>query len=1151
MPQITKLLVANRSEIAIRVFRSAHELGIRTVAIYAHEDRYALHRFKADEAYLVGKPGEPIKSYLNIPSIIALAKQHDVDAIHPGYGFMSENPDLCRACNETGIVFIGPHVDALVNLGDKTYARSIAQKVNVPVLGGSEAIKSVDEGKKIAAKLGFPIILKAAKGGGGRGMRVVRAEKEFSSSFEQAQRESLSAFGSPDVFIEKFISKASHIEVQLLGDKHGNLVHLYERDCSVQRRHQKVVEIAPAPSLDAVVRQKLLDASIAVGKAVKYENAGTVEFLVDRETNQFYFIEVNPRIQVEHTVTEEVTGVDIVKSQILVAQGVPLSDPEIGLPSQDSVRTNGFAVQCRVTTEDPTNNFMPDYGRIAHYRSASGMGIRLDAGSAFSGATVNPFYDSLLVKVSARGRRFIDAARRMERCLQEFRVRGVKTNIQFLIKLITNPEFLKGEVTTRFIDDTPDLFLLPRRQNRATKLLSYIGEVLVNGNPLVKGLPKPTRRTPAPVPAVVKPPEHKGSPPPGTRDRLKELGPEKFSEWITKQKQLFLTDTTFRDAHQSLLATRMRTKDLLNIAEIYAHNASDLFSLEMWGGATFDTSLRFLKECPWQRLADMRDKIPNILFQMLFRASNAVGYASYPDNVVKEFCKEAHDAGMDIFRIFDALNWVPNMKVAMEAVRKAGGICEPAICYTGDILNPARSKYDLKYYVELAKELEKLGAHILCIKDMAGLCKPYAAEQLVKTLKQEIGIPIHFHTHDTAGMQASSILKASEVKLDIADGAMAAMSGGTSQPNLNAIVEGLRFTKRESGLSAERLSEISDYWQAVREFYTPFESVMLPATAELYSHEMPGGQYTNLYQQARALGLADQWNRICKVYAEVNELFGDIVKVTPTSKAVGDMALFMVANNFSAADVVDGDRELAYPESVIDLLSGMMGHPPGGFPKKVQKKILKDRPFIKGRPGASLPDADFQVAAEKVAAITARAANNRDVLSYLLYPKVFEEFAAHQKKYSDTSMFPTPIFFYGQEIGEEFTAEIEEGKTLVIKFLTISDPHADGTRSVFFELNGQPRDVSIADKSLESVAIKREQADPANPKQVGANMPGMVVTVAVKTGDKIAKGQKLFTLEAMKMETTISSEVSGVVEKILVKPGSRVEAGDLLLTLNS
>ena len=1145
MPKITKLLCANRSEIAIRVFRSAHELGIRTVAIYAHEDRFALHRFKADEAYQVGAGGEPIRAYLNIPAIIEIATRYGIDAIHPGYGFLSENPELARACKEAGITFVGPHEEALEQLGDKTFARELAKKVNVPILGGSESIKDAAEGKKLAGKLGYPVILKAAKGGGGRGMRVVENEKDFAAAFEQARRESLAAFASPDVFLEKYITSASHIEVQLLGDKHGNLVHLWERDCSVQRRHQKVVEIAPAPNLDPAVRQAVCDAAIQIGKAVKYENAGTVEFLVDRDTSQFYFIEVNPRIQVEHTVTEEVTGVDIVKSQILIAQGTRLDDPEIGLGSQENIRTTGYALQCRVTTEDPANNFMPDYGRIAHYRSAAGMGIRLDAGTAFSGATVNPFYDSLLVKVTARGRRFGDACLRMERCLQEFRVRGVKTNLQFLIKLITHPSFLGGTCTTRFIDETPELFELPKRQDRATKILRYLGEVAVNGNPLVKGLPKATRRTPAPLPAI----EKQGPPPPGTRDKLKELGPQKFSQWILKQKRLWLTDTTFRDAHQSLLATRFRTRDLLNIAEVYAHNVPELFSLEMWGGATFDTSMRFLKECPWQRLADLRDKIPNILFQMLFRASNAVGYASYPDNVVEEFCREAAQAGMDVFRIFDALNWVPNMRVAMEAVQKTGAICEPAICYTGDILNPGRTKYNLAYYVELAKELEKFGANILAIKDMAGLCKPYAAELLVKTLKQEIGIPIHFHTHDTAGMQAASIIKGAEVKLDIADGAMAAMSGGTSQPNLNAVVEALRFTPRDTGLSAERLNEISDYWQAAREFYLPFDSVMPPATADLYSHEMPGGQYTNLYAQARALGLAEQWTTICKTYAQVNALLGDIVKVTPTSKAVGDLALFMVANNLSAADIVDGDRELAFPESVIDLLSGMMGFPPGGFPAKVQKRILKDRPAMKGRPGETLPPADFSAAKAKIAQKTGLEPSQRDVLSYLLYPKVFEEFASHQKLYSDTSMLPTPVFFYGQEVGEELNAEIEEGKNLIIKFLTISEPHVDGTRTVFFELNGQPREVSVIDKSLEASAARNVQADPSNPKHVGASMPGMVVTVGVKVGDKVSKGQKLFTLEAMKMETNVTSDVKGVVESVLVKPGSRVEAGDLLLTM--
>jgi pyruvate carboxylase len=1145
MPKITKLLVANRSEIAIRVFRSAHELGIRTVAIYTHEDRYALHRFKADEAYLVGSPGEPIKSYLNIPAILAIAKEHGVDGIHPGYGFLSENPKFARACREAGITFVGPHPEALDQLGDKTFARNVAKKVGVPVLGGSDAIKSPAEGLKLAGKLGYPVILKAAHGGGGRGMRVVHSEKELTGALEQAQREALSAFGSAEVFIEKFITKASHIEVQLLGDQHGNLVHLYERDCSVQRRHQKVVEIAPAPNLDTKVRDALCEAALKIGRAVNYENAGTVEFLVDRQSNEFYFIEVNPRIQVEHTVTEEVTGTDIVKSQLLVAQGMPLSDPEIGLPSQEAIRTSGFAIQCRVTTEDPTNNFLPDYGRIAHYRSAAGMGIRLDAGTAFSGATVNPFYDSMLVKVTARGRRFIDACRRMERCLQEFRIRGVKTNIQFLIKIITEPVFLDGLCTTRFIDETPELFTLPRRRNRATRLLTYLGEIAVNGHPHVKGLPKVTRRGVAPVPAVdiAKPI------PPGTRDRLKELGPEKFSQWILKQKQLLLTDTTFRDAHQSLLATRLRTQDLVNIADVYAREASGLFSLEMWGGATFDTALRFLKECPWQRLADMRERIPNILFQMLFRASNAVGYASYPDNVVREFCQEAAQTGMDIFRIFDSLNWVPNMRVAMEAVLKTGAICEASICYTGDILNPARDKYTLAYYVDLAKELEKLGAHILAIKDMAGLCKPYAAELLVKTLKQEIGIPIHFHTHDTSGMQAGAIVKASEEKLDIADGAMASMSGGTSQPNLNAVVEALRFTKRDTGLDGHKLSEISDYWQGVREFYAPFDSVQQPATAELYSHEMPGGQYTNLQAQARALGLAERWPEICRVYAEANQLLGDIVKVTPSSKAVGDLALFMVANGLSGDDLVSGERDLAFPESVIDLLSGMMGQPPGGWPKKIQQRILRDRKPVKGRAAAGLPPADFAAAGEKVRSLISREPKRRDILSYILYPKVYEEYAAHVRTYSDTSKLPTPVFFYGQETGEEIAVDIEEGKTLIIKFLTISEPHADGTRTVFFELNGQPRDVSIVDKSLEGVAVVAVKADAADPKQVGASMPGMVVTVAVKPGDKVTKGQKLFTLEAMKMETTIQSDAAGTVAEVLVKPGSRVETGDLLLRM--
>jgi pyruvate carboxylase len=1144
MKKITKLLVANRSEIAIRVFRSAHELGIRTVAIYTHEDRYALHRFKADEAYLIGQPGEPIRAYLDVHNIVLLAQRQGVDAIHPGYGFMSENPELARACEKAGILFVGPSVEALEQLGDKTFARNLAMRVGVPVLGGSkESLQHVEDGLKIARQLGYPVIIKAAKGGGGRGMRVVKEEAEFASAFDQAQRESLTAFGSPEIFVEKFVAQASHIEVQLLGDKHGNLVHLWERDCSIQRRHQKVVEIAPAPQLDQDVRNALCEAALAIGREVNYYAAGTVEFLLDRETNQFYFIEVNPRIQVEHTVTEEVTGVDIVKSQILVAQGSPLSDPEIGLPSQADIKTNGFAIQCRVTTEDPTNNFMPDYGRVAHYRSASGMGIRLDAGSAFSGAVVNPFYDSLLVKVSARGRRFIDAARRMERCLQEFRIRGVKTNIPFLIKLITHPQFLDGRATTRFIDQTPELFKLPKRRDRATKLLTFLGDVIVNGNSLVKDRPKATRRLPAPVPSI----DRYSPVPPGLRDKLRTLGPANFCQWVLRERQLFVTDTTFRDAHQSLLATRFRTHDLLEIADAYARRCSNFFSLEMWGGATFDTSMRFLKECPWQRLAVLRERIPNIPFQMLLRASNAVGYTNYPDNIVQEFVKESADAGIDVFRVFDALNWVPNMRVAMEAVLKTSSICEPAICYSGDILNPQRDKYTLQYYVDLAKQLEKMGAHMLAIKDMAGLCKPYAAEKLVRTLKQEIGIPIHFHTHDTASIQAASLLKATDQGVDVVDAAMAPMSGGTSQPNLNTLVEAVKFGERDTGLHTPDLDAMANYWQAVREFYKPFDTEMVPATTDLYNHEMPGGQYTNLHQQAAALGLADRWSDVCHMYAEVNDLFGDIVKVTPTSKAVGDMALFMVANNLTKEDILRSDREFAFPESVVDLIGGRMGQPPGGFPPEVVTRVMRDMAVMTGRPGETLPPADFDKATAEVREFLHREPSRREVLSYLLYPKVYRDFVAHQLRYSDTSDLPTPVFFYGQLPGEEFAIDIEPGKTLIVKFTNVGEPHADGRRSVFFELNGQPRDVTVVDRSLEPETKSAPKADPANSKQVGASMPGMVVTVTVQVGDQVTKGQKLLSLEAMKMEATVYAERDGKVAQVLVKPGTPVQTGDLMV----
>lgn len=1144
MAEFKKLLVANRSEIAIRIFRSATELGIRTVAIYSHEDRYALHRFKADEAYKIGKQGEPIRAYLDIEAIVERARDVGVDAIHPGYGFLSERAEFARACGEAGIKFIGPSVEALEGLGNKTAARAIAIKAGVPILGGTEgAVDDVNEARSRAEAVGFPVMIKASHGGGGRGMRVVRSAEEFDQAFESARNEALTAFGSADVFIEKFIAHAKHIEVQLLGDEQGNLVHLFERDCSVQRRHQKVIELAPAPNLDQNLRQGILDAAVQIGNEANYSCAGTVEFLVDTDEQKFYFIEVNPRIQVEHTVTEEVTGIDVVKAQILVAQGHSLTHEQIDIPSQDTVKVNGFAIQCRVTTEDPANNFMPDYGRVTHYRSASGMGIRLDAGSAFSGAIVNPYYDSMLTKVTARGRRFSGAISIMERALREFRIRGVKSNIPFLLKTLAHEKFRSGDCTTRFIDETPELFKFDPRQNRATRLLTYLGETIVNGNELVNDRPVALRREAAPLPKV----DHDSPIPKGSRDKFLELGAEKFGQWVREQDRLFITDTTFRDAHQSLLATRMRTYDLLQISDAYARNCSDLFSLEMWGGATFDTTMRFLKECPWQRLADMRERIPNILTQMLLRASNAVGYTNYPDNIVKAFVKEAADCGMDLFRVFDALNWVPNMKIAMDAVIESGMLCEASICYSGDITNPNRSKYTLQYYVDLAKQLENMGAHIIAIKDMAGLCKPAAARTLVKTLREEVGIPVHFHTHDTAGIQAAAILEGSEVGLDIADAAMAPMSGGTSQPNLNTVVEMLRFSDRDTQLNSAALDEVAEYWRATREFYTPFESQVLPATADLYHHEMPGGQYTNLFQQARALGLADRWSEVCRVYAGVNQLFGDIVKVTPTSKAVGDMALFMVANDLTNEDVLNADRDIAFPASVIDLISGGMGQPPGGFPEEVKQRVLLGKEEFKGRPGETLPPADFDAAREKVKELIKREPLGREVVQWLLYPRVFEDFAAHQLKYGEVSILPTPNFFYGLEPGEEIAVDIEQGKTLIIKFLTIGNPHADGTRTVFFELNGQPREVTIVDKSVETDAVKAVKADPGNSHHVGSTMPGMVVAVAVKPGDNVKKGQKLLTLEAMKMETMINAEKDGKIAEVLVRSGSQVDTGDLLV----
>ncbi len=1147
MSEIRKLLVANRGEIAIRVFRSANELGIRTVAIYSHEDRFGMHRQKADEAYLIGKPGEPIRSYLNIEAIVELARDKRVDAIHPGYGFLSENAGFARASEAAGIAFVGPRAELLDLLGDKVAARKLAEEAGVPVLGGSDEPVIPGAGAHAVAEgLGYPVIVKASMGGGGRGMRVVESAEGLDDAIDQARREAGAAFGVPDVFLEKFIRKARHLEVQILGDRHGHLVHLFERDCSIQRRHQKVIEIAPAPNLDPAVRKSLCDAAVRLAKHVDYDCAGTVEFLFDTEAGRFYFIEVNPRIQVEHTVTEMVTGVDLIKSQILITQGVDLSDPEINLPDQASVQTQGFAFQCRVTTEDPENKFTPDYGKITHYRSPGGLGLRLDGGLAITGAIITPFYDSLLVKVCAGGRRFVDAARRMERALREFRVRGVKTNVPFLLNVIRHPDFLGGRATTRFLDETPELFRFPVTQDRATKLLSFLAEVTVNGFPNVAKTPEWA--------AMVEPdpPAHGHEPPPdGSRQIFQKMGAEGFSKWVREQGPLLLTDTTFRDAHQSLLATRVRTRDMLRVADAYARLCPKIFSIEMWGGATFDTSMRFLKEDPWDRLAQLRERIPNILFQMLLRGSNAVGYTSYPDNVVRAFVKESAATGIDLFRVFDALNWIPNMEVALEAVRESGALCEAAVCYTGDILDPSRTKYDLKYYVGLARELERRGANLIAIKDMAGLCKPFAAEKLIRTLREEVGIPIHFHTHDVGGAQAASVLKGAEVGLDVADGAVSSMSGLTSQPSLNAIVESLRFTPRESGVEPSSLVEMSRYWEEVRALYAPFETALKAPSAEVYAYEMPGGQYTNLFQQAKALGLASKWPEVCKAYSEVNVLFGDIVKVTPTSKVVGDMALFLVANNLTPADTVDPGRELAFPESVVELFEGRLGQPPGGFPPVLQERVLKGRPAMTDRPGKDQPPADLGAARDKAAAYLGRPASDREALSYVIYPRVFPDLAAHERTYADTSVLPTPLFFFGPEPGAENLVEIEPGKTLIVKLLTVGEAHTDGKRTVFFELNGQPREVEVVDRSLASAVRETPKADPTDPNQVGSPLPGLVVGVAVVAGDAVRKGQKLLSIEAMKMETTLYAERPGRVAEVITAVGRQVQTGELLVRLST
>ncbi len=1144
---IQKLLAANRSEIAIRIFRAANELGLRTVAVYSKEDRLALHRFKADEAYQVGDGKGPVEAYLDVAAIVAVAKAKGVDAIHPGYGFLSENPALARACAKAGITFVGPTAELLELLGDKTAARALAISAGVPVLPGTEKpVKSAEEAKKVAGEIGYPVMVKAAMGGGGRGMRIVRHEAELEARLEEAQGEAKSAFGDASVFLEKYLARARHLEVQVLADTHGNLLHLYERDCSVQRRHQKVVEVAPAPNLPAGVREELCAAAAQLARKAKYRNAGTVEFLYDVDSKKWYFIEVNPRIQVEHTVTEMVTGMDIVRAQILVAQGHSLHEEAMNLPRQESVPLYGAALQCRVTTEDPEKNFAPDYGKISTYRSPAGFGIRLDGGTAYAGASLAPYYDSLLVKVTAWGTNLPEACQRMDRALREFRIRGVKTNIPFVENVVNHAKFRSGQVTTSFLDEHPELFRFPKRGDRATKLLTYLGDVILNGNPEVKGKQVPSALEIATVPVA-----SGMAPKSGTRQLLQKLGPKKFAEWAKGEKRLLITDTTFRDAHQSLMATRVRTYDLLATAPAVAERLANLFSLEMWGGATFDTALRFLREDPWQRLRQLREAVPNICFQMLLRGANAVGYASYPDNVIREFVREAYGEGMDIFRVFDSLNSIENMRVSLDAVLETGGVCEGAICYTGDILDKGRPKYSLKYYVGLAKQLETLGVHFLAIKDMAGLCKPYAAFELVRRLKEEVDLPIHFHTHDTSGMNAASVLKAADAGVDIADGAMAAMSGGTSQPNLNAIVAALRNTPRDTGLAAATLNDCSDYWETVRTYYLPFDSGPKSGNARLYEHEIPGGQYTNLREQAVAMGLGHRWSEVERMYAEVNQLFGDIVKVTPSSKVVGDMTLFLMAKEMTPGDVLklDAHHDVAFPNSVVEMFSGVLGVPPDGWPKKVQKILLRGSKPLKGRPSASMPAADFTLERESLEKKTGHAISEEDLLSYLLYPDVFLKFDKFRQTHGDVSVLPTPPFFYGLKSGEEITVEIEAGKTLIIKYMTAGEPHPDGTRTLFFDLNGQPREVNVRDRSLRVVERAHPKADAAEPGQVGAPTAGVISGIAVQANHTVERGAKLLTLEAMKMQSNIYAPIAGRVVKLLVAPGQSVEAKDLLVTI--
>jgi pyruvate carboxylase len=1146
MPKFKKILVANRGEIAIRVMRAANEMGKRTVAVFAEEDKLGLHRFKADEAYRIGERLGPVAAYLSIPEIVRVAKMSGADAIHPGYGLLSENPALVDACVEAGIAFIGPKAETMRLLGDKASARKVAMEAGVPVVPATEVLPDdMAEVRRMAEAVGYPFMLKASWGGGGRGMRPVMSPDELEEKVLEGRREALNAFGNGEGYLEKLILNARHVEVQVLGDKHGGLYHLWERDCSVQRRNQKVVERAPAPYLSQAQREEICELGLRIARAADYECAGTVEFLMDRDSGAFFFIEVNPRIQVEHTVTEEVTGIDIVRAQILIAEGATIAEAT-GAAAQDEVKLNGHAIQCRITTEDPQNNFIPDYGRITAYRGATGHGIRLDGGTAYSGAVITRYYDSLLEKVTAWAPTPEMAIARLDRALREFRIRGVSTNIAFAENLLKHPTFLDNSYTTKFIDSTPELFQFSARRDRATRLLTYIADITVNGHPETAGRDRPPAEARAP-----KPPAVPADPPPaGTRQLLDAEGPKAVADWMLAQARVLVTDTTMRDGHQSLLATRMRSFDMIRVAPAYAHLLPQLFSVECWGGATFDVAYRFLQECPWQRLRDLRAALPNLMTQMLLRSSNGVGYTNYPDNVVQAFVGQAAKSGVDVFRVFDSLNWVENMRVAIDAVLDTGKLCEAAICYTGDLFDPDRAKYDLDYYVSMGKELRDAGAHVLGVKDMAGLCKPAAAYALVKALKEEVGLPVHFHTHDTSGIAAASILAAARAGVDAVDAAMDAFSGGTSQPCLGSIVEAFRNTDRDSGLDIEAVRQISAYWEAVRVQYRAFEAGLMSPASEVYLHEMPGGQFTNLKAQARSMGLEERWHEVAEMYAEVNRMFGDIVKVTPSSKVVGDMALMMVAQGLTREQVEDPNVEVAFPESVVDMMRGNLGQPPGGWPEALQRKVLKGENPLTARPGSVMPKADLgKLRAELEAKAGEVAVDDEDFCGYLMYPKVFADYLHRHQDYGPVRTLSTPVYFYGMEPGQEISAEIDPGKTIEVRLQAVGETNAEGDVRVFFELNGQPRTVRVPNRKAKATAPKRPKAEVGNPAHVAAPMPGVIASVAVAAGQPVRAGDLLLTIEAMKMETGLYADKAGTVAALHVAPGAQVDAKDLLVEL--